>query len=249
MEKTIKSTKDYSIFKKLEGNRSLISTHISCLIQSIKKENLLHIRPILVNEDMEVIDGQHRLEAATSLDTEIYYVQMKDLGPTQVATLNSNQKNWKLLDYLNLYTISFKNKNYLKIKDLMATYSLDIQSAFLFIGFNIRKKDAKDAFENGNFFYPDDDSFAIDTINKLQKLIDIVTLHEIKPDSAFKTIAFISPFIRFIESKKINWDQFYDRLEKNWSKLGKRYNTDQYMDMLLEIYNINCPYKVLVNEI
>ena len=56
-------TTDLSIFKSIDGNRVPNLQHIKRLAQSINVYGM-KCNPILVNEQMEVIDGQHRLAAA-----------------------------------------------------------------------------------------------------------------------------------------------------------------------------------------
>ena len=57
-------TTDYDIFKGIVGNRKVEKKHVEMLTGAIDRNNLLNVRPIIVNEEMMVIDGQHRLEAA-----------------------------------------------------------------------------------------------------------------------------------------------------------------------------------------
>ncbi|MEK6878376.1 MAG: ParB/Srx family N-terminal domain-containing protein, partial [Nanoarchaeota archaeon] len=70
----IEKTTDYKMFKKLKGNRNIYKPHLNGLIQSIQEENLLQYNPITINSDMEIVDGQHRLEAAKILKLDIYYL-------------------------------------------------------------------------------------------------------------------------------------------------------------------------------
>lgn len=96
-------TKDYGMFKSLKGNREIRSKHLSRLMKSIQRNNLLHLYPILVNEEMEIIDGQHRLLAAEKLDIPIYFVQEAGLEVSDVRDINANQESWKIPDYANSY--------------------------------------------------------------------------------------------------------------------------------------------------
>ena len=61
----LKSTKTYSIFNKVIGNRNLDSKNLSRIKNSINEIGLQ--MPILVNENKSIIDGQHRLQAAKEL--------------------------------------------------------------------------------------------------------------------------------------------------------------------------------------
>ena len=70
---TVYHTTDYGRFKLLEENRPLDTAHVNKLVHAIKYQNLLDQKPIDVTADFEVIDGQHRLEAARTLNTPIYF--------------------------------------------------------------------------------------------------------------------------------------------------------------------------------
>ncbi|WP_299997811.1 ParB N-terminal domain-containing protein, partial [uncultured Clostridium sp.] len=65
-QKTIQNTKDYLIFKKLEGNRPVVNRRVNKIIASIQNVGYI-TSPLIVNEKMEVIDGQGRLEALEQL--------------------------------------------------------------------------------------------------------------------------------------------------------------------------------------
>jgi ParB-like chromosome segregation protein Spo0J len=61
------------IFKHIKGNRIPNLKHVRRLVDSIKKYGM-KCNPILVNEQMEVIDGQHRLLAAKETNSFVYYI-------------------------------------------------------------------------------------------------------------------------------------------------------------------------------
>ena len=245
----IKSTKDFSVFKKLLGNRNINISHVNSLVESMKKENLLPMRPILVNGAMEVIDGQHRLEAAKALDLEIFYLVVSKSGAAQVAKINSNQKNWTNKDYLNLHIEAFSSQEYIKLNSFMLKYDFDLNTAFAFLDYPIKKNDKREEFQQGNFVFPTNEDEIIGILSKYTSTINLLKHHDVKPSGAFASLVFINAFLRFAKSKKISWEVFWKKLEMNWIKAGKRYNTDQYLEMLLEIYNCNSPYRVLINEL
>src|SRR5574342_66982 len=118
-EKNVEKTKNYEMFKIIKGNAPINLIHLNHLIEAIEKKNLLDARPILVNRNMDVIDGQHRLEAAKRLGLPIYYIQSDGLSINDISTLNSNQRNWKMEHYLDLFSGYTKNENYIKFKQWM----------------------------------------------------------------------------------------------------------------------------------
>src|SRR3990167_9828888 len=95
-------TRDYSIFKNIAGNRLLNENKINKIIYEIKNGlDVLSYCPIIVDEDMRVIDGQHRLYIARKLQSNIWYViSKKKLSILDIAKVNTNTERWKLKDFI-----------------------------------------------------------------------------------------------------------------------------------------------------
>lgn len=108
-------TKDYSQFKKLIGNRSLNESQVDGIVNSINEVGYQPV-PILVNERMEVIDGQHRLEAAKRLDIPILFIIKAGAGATEVMQLNLRRGNWTVYDFIGFYSAN-GNHSYIKLNE------------------------------------------------------------------------------------------------------------------------------------
>lgn len=104
----ILNTTSYDQFKTFVSNREVDENHVIRLMRMITKKNLLPSNPIKVTSKMEVVDGQHRLEAASRLGLPIYYICDDNLAEADIATLNTNQKNWSVMDYVNYWTVKKK---------------------------------------------------------------------------------------------------------------------------------------------
>ena len=63
-------TNDLTICKEIGGNRVPNPQHVKRLCSSIKENGML-CNPILVNEKMQVIDGQHRLLASKEANSSV----------------------------------------------------------------------------------------------------------------------------------------------------------------------------------
>ena len=98
----IHSTVDLSVFKILEGNRNINLGNVERLVKSIEENGFLQM-PIIVNENYEVIDGQHRLMAARKLNSIIYYHKVNNYDLKTAIVLNRNQSNWSISDYIRSY--------------------------------------------------------------------------------------------------------------------------------------------------
>lgn len=136
-------TTDYDCFVPIMSNRELDKRHVMNLQRSIKQRNLLMVRPIIVNENMEVIDGQHRLAAAQMIDEPVYYLQVKGLTQQDLAVLNTHQKNWSVMDFVNFYTLQGVPE-YKKLSRLCNKYPLMKPTVMLrMVGYGNKVREGK----------------------------------------------------------------------------------------------------------
>ena len=113
----IYETKDYSQFKNLEGNRVLTEDRIKKICESINNVGYV-LSPILVNERMEVIDGQGRLGALERLKLPVHYMVQNGIGVQECQSMNVHQSNWKLYDYIQSYAM-LGDDNYKRLQSLV----------------------------------------------------------------------------------------------------------------------------------
>lgn len=123
--KELRSTKDYRLFKRLAGNRTVEKSRVNKIIESIKNVGYI-TSPIIVNEFMEVIDGQGRLEALKRLDLPVNYIVHKGIGIKECISMNIHQSNWKIYDYISSYAEQ-GNESYLRLKMLLDEFGYSFQ--------------------------------------------------------------------------------------------------------------------------
>lgn len=109
-------TTDYSIFRNIDGNRQVHQGHVDRLVEAIERQNLLPYFPVLLNENMEVIDGQHRLVAAARLGLPVHYEIVDGLRLQDVMSINTHSKGWSMTDFIDSY-IELGYKDYEVLKD------------------------------------------------------------------------------------------------------------------------------------
>lgn len=127
------TTRDYSIFKRLVGNRDIPESRIAKIVDSIQTIGWVH-NPIVVNEKMEVIDGQGRLTALQRLKMAVEYIIAPGAGTNECVYMNMNMVNWKLPDFIKSYAEQ-GNENYQRLLKLMEKYAngnLDIISTAVY---------------------------------------------------------------------------------------------------------------------
>ena len=114
-------TKNYDIFKRLTGNRDIPESRISKIVESIQTIGWIH-NPIIVNEKMEVVDGQGRLTALQRLKMPVEYIIVEGIGNKECIRMNMHMVNWKLPDFVKSYAEQ-GNENYQRLLALMEKYA------------------------------------------------------------------------------------------------------------------------------
>ena len=88
-------------------NRNINNTHVIRIKENIKRNNLLHLQPIIVQVREEgnifIIDGQHRAEAALSLGLPFHILEDSSTEIVNLISLNTYQKNWELSNFVDFW--------------------------------------------------------------------------------------------------------------------------------------------------
>lgn len=121
---------DYSKFKKLHDNRDVLADRLSKLIASISERYVLN--PIVVNEKMEIIDGQGRYEAMKSLRRPIHYIVSRGATSSDCRRMNKYNKSWSKLDFAKSYAKS-GNQNYVWVLKAVKDSKFTITAMLTFI--------------------------------------------------------------------------------------------------------------------
>lgn len=227
----IYNTKKYDSFKTVQGNRVVNPTHVKNLIKSISANNLLEYFPIAVNQDMEVIDGQHRLEAAKTMGLPVYYAVVYQTGLDDVQRINSNIINWKTNDYLHCF-IEKKNENYIILNGFCIKYGLSVSLVMTLMGYNGK---ALDIFKAGKFKVKN----LFDANNMAEKLNDLKPYCE---GSTWKDRELIKALFEIY--KKVTHAKLIKQLNKSGQKIIGQATTKDYMRVIEDIYNKRLHYKI-----
>lgn len=111
------TTNDYDKFDFMSTNRDLSETHLQKLKNQLS--TIGQIMPILVTNDMKIIDGQHRYTVLRTLGKPVKYIISEHEGIEAVHSINTTAKNWNIIDYITQYSKE-ENENY---KYLLETFS------------------------------------------------------------------------------------------------------------------------------
>ena len=139
------TTTDYDIFNFLTGNRTINANNVKKLKESINENGYKKSQPIIVNQDFEIIEGQHRFVACEELKLPIYFtIEREDEDSIKLTQdLNKNQKNWGLIDYIKSY-VDRGYQDYINFLRFVEDRNLNVTTAIVLAwgtrGANIRNK-------------------------------------------------------------------------------------------------------------
>ena len=234
LDPIVKFTTNYSLFKFLDGNRNVNKLNLNRVINSMKEYPLITI--ILVNERMEIIDGQHRFLALKELGLPINYVIVRGYGIKEVSVLNAIGMNWTKMDYLETH-IKGGNENYIKFKKFREdfpklTFSVCTR---LLSGLNSLKMEILDGvkgktkdFENGTFEIRDIDT----AYENARKIMDFEPHYK-----GYSDLTFCLTLLSIFKHPNYDHARMLKRLSVQPNSIRGCKNQKQYHELLEEIFN------------
>jgi hypothetical protein len=97
-------TKNYDLFK-FRINRPIDNGLVKRLKDSIIEIGYIKSRPIIVDEQYNILDGQHRYIACKELNIPVVWDQISCNGDADkiIIQLNKNQLVWRISEYIQFY--------------------------------------------------------------------------------------------------------------------------------------------------
>jgi ParB-like nuclease domain len=227
-------TMDYSIFKSITSNREVSDSHVKKLVKAIRTKNLLHLNPIIVNFDYEVIDGQHRLEAAKVIGgIYIYYVIDQNVSKSDIALINSNYKNWSAIDYINYWAVE-KKPGFDKLSSFISENPFISPSAAIGMLTGGAGKSV-DAVRDGKI--------NVSNYDEAVKVAKVINEYRNIFDHAYEG-KFIKAVIQSLRARGYSHTVMQQKLSYQSRSLVRCVTTKQYVALLEEIYNHKLQTKI-----
>ena len=237
--KEILSTTEYDIFKYHPLNRKVSERHVQNLIRSIKKNNYLGVMPIVVDSDLQVLDGQYRLAAARNLKIPIHYiiVPKNKIGDDFFLT-SKISKNYSLLDAIDFYTKKEGYEDYKIFKEFLDELKISPGSLCSLIGNSIGGSSTT-IFKEGRFKLKLSFNKINELIQKYKVLRDILKNADLLSEP-YRTIPFCTAFSNFITiiDDPIKWKIFIDKSKMYAKKFDILLSSvKDWEEKFLKIYN------------
>ena len=241
-------TNDLSIFKVIGGNRVPNPQHVKRLKTSILQNGML-CNPILVNQKMEVIDGQHRLLASKEANSFVYYIILNGYSLTEVHTLNLNQKNWTKKDFMDGYA-DMEIQSYIKLREFVnknedynfmdcvsfcsnkSASDNSVANKYKLVNPELSKQES---FEEGTWKGKD--------FKLAQEWAEKIRL--IKPYYiGYNKSTFVKTMITLFKNEKFDYSEFMHKVRLQPKALVDCANVEQQKMLIEEIYNYRSRQKI-----
>jgi hypothetical protein len=246
-EKTMKVvfTKNLGMFKFHEVNRETDKKDSAAKILRIKNSMIndgLLRHAIIVTSKFYVVDGQHRLLAATQAGKGIWFLVDESIPNTAkgifeaAKKLNRDAKEWQKKDYLHGYSIQ-GNTSYTVLTDFIKKYPMfSLTECIMFLmnstgkGTGMRRREFADGL------------FVANNVNLAEKWADY--LLELKPyfEKGYNKSQFVRTIITLLEKKKkFDFKEFLHKVKMRPTCLKLCGDTRAYSELIEEIYNYRRP--------
>lgn len=228
---------DLSKFNFLPNNREIREHHVDMLVYSIRIKGQL--MPIVVNEKLDVIEGQHRLKACVKLGIPVAYIFMNGASGKDIAMINNSQRAWDNDDYLKHFS-HFSHRNngpYRTFIRFREKYPLSFRLCLMLLnGVTKSSSEEHQAFKAGKFKIHD----LTTACENAEKLLDL----KAKAPRLVKVKKFCIAFLRIINVPKFSFATYLKQIEKYQGKFDRCTNTEDWIATSINVYN----YKLSKNK-
>jgi hypothetical protein len=239
MTQNTRSTTEYKQFSFLMDNRQTARAHVNKLKLAIKeKPEILEVQPILVNEKMEIIDGQHRFVAASELGVPVHFTIVDGLDIDTARDMNVLQRKWNVDDYAYSYAKA-GNLNYRAFNEYRQEYPGLPATVLMIVMSGADGGSHGMMFRTGRFVMKRAKT-EIDWI--LEKLIEIrTTVSGAIPINK----AFVTALMQSVDKTEFDIEEFIRQLQTKPEMYHRTSTVRDALRMIEDIYN----YRKSVNLI
>jgi hypothetical protein len=178
---------------------------------------------IIVNENYEIIDGQHRFDVIKELKLPLNYIVCEGYGLNEVHILNQNSKTWNSDDYLSGYC-SLGYKDYIQYAEFKEKYNLGHHETLMLLSGD---HDVT-SFYKGEFKVRSI-KFAEDVIQKVLKVQPYY--------ASVRRRSFIFAMAGMLKNENFDFQEFLQKLKIQPTAMKDCTNVNNYKALIEEIYN------------
>lgn len=230
-------TTDYSIFSRIKGNRVINGNKVNKMVRDINHGiNFLADFPILtnpVNQKLDVVDGQHRLEAAKKTKKPVYYIIRKQIVELdKVARLNSIQEKWKPNDFIECY-VEKGIKDYKTLSEFHEEYNLPLSVSLNLLYYGVTGKDKGAPEDLQNLFHRGE--FKVKHLKQAREIAQ--ACQQFESFGGWNSRPFVLAISKILEADVCDFDELVEKFNSDPKQMDKHQNVKACLVNLEQIYN------------
>ena len=227
---SVRCTKDYDVFRRMEGNRKVTAIRSRKIRQSIEKVGYIP-SPIVVNEHMEIIDGQGRFEALKQLGLPVFYIVVPNLNLVDCVAMNVNSTPWTLEDYIRSYAET-GSLDYMRLVRLLDSYDLPM-CVVVCAATGVMSTANNESIKNGAIELDEDLFWSVDKmLSWVEKFV-----RPMKEASIGNKAAILNALCFCYRCEDVDNARMFDAFTKYCQKLTGATKIEEVLDSLTDIYN------------
>lgn len=237
-------TRDYGLFKTMEGNRQLNEGKIRRIKNDIDNGlDVLKYCPVICHEKdgrLEIIDGQHRFYVAKQMNSNVWYILAQQMSLQEIAKMNSNTEKWKPDDFINCYAVQ-GNSHYITLQEYKdkTALPLSVCMRLLTVGLNILDTGVgrdKERFQGGQF--------EVKTLDEANKVADIID--EFMPFGQRRSRPFVTAVCKIMAAGLVDVADVVAAFKKRPEDLKPQEGWKGYISNLEQIVNAGKHKRVVI---
>ena len=237
--RTVYETTNYGGFTLLDANRKTKDNQLH--LQRLKKSITAYphlVSPIIVNEKLEVIDGQHRLEVLRGLGRTVEFIIVDGLTSDDIPLYNSTVKSWLLKDYITAKAQSSEigvSEQYKAITAFKERFNFGdaANMSLLSNKAGAHSADVRNAMKDGTFKC-DNIELSIRNADRIHEIGNYVV-------DIWRDKNFISAMIGIFSKDSYDHSHFISRMSTQSRRLMKGSKISEFRKQVEDIYNYRLP--------
>jgi len=223
-------TTNYEQFKFRKDNRNINQRRVNILSTNMKKNGWLRGSYLVVNEKIELIDGQHRLLGAMLAGVPVAYIIEPGSGFKEIRGLNQGHADWKYREHLDGY-VKEKNPDYIVLNNFLKEFpQFRFTEALMFL-VNNNTGVNRYTFDSGLFKVAD--------VEKGKTWARQVSRLQPYFENGYNKSLFVRGIIRILakKSKVFDMEEFIRKVSIRPGMIYSCGTTEQYINLIESIYN------------
>lgn len=227
---------NYNRFKFLKFNREISQAHVDKIKASIKENGYIYSFPILVDDEFNILDGQHRFIACKQMNLPIYYELLHSKNNKLIISINDSHKNWGCSDYIKFYAEKEQNQNYKNLRSIAKILGVSESAVWRLAGHSVGGCAFSQYIVNGTLKFSDEDSNK--AYYNMQFIAEILKNIRMKPCNRI-----INAILELDKIQNYRRKRLVEQTKNYSTKAYKCQTCDDYKKMFIDIYNYNLKNK------